>query len=80
MRILIDAYGLTDSDRADVVDAMLDRQLRNARWWTERLNRPGHHPGTNPELIASRIAWSEREHTYTRTNRDTFEAILRQGE
>jgi Ser/Thr protein kinase RdoA (MazF antagonist) len=73
VRILADAYGLTAADRADVVTAMLDRQSRNARWWTDRLTGPV----ASTEQITSRIAWSEREHAYTRANQATFEAALR---
>lgn len=76
VRILTDAYGLTATDRAQVVDAMLDRQSRNAHWWTERLSDPSHR-AASAEQIVSRIAWSEREHAYTTTNRATFEAALR---
>ncbi|GAA4489417.1 hypothetical protein GCM10023191_020220 [Actinoallomurus oryzae] len=76
VRILIDAYGLTATRRADLLDAILDRQSRNARWWTERLNDP--RPGVaGPEQINSSIEWSDREHTFTRTNGRVFAAALR---
>ncbi|WP_202970755.1 aminoglycoside phosphotransferase family protein [Saccharothrix sp. ALI-22-I] len=76
VRILADAYGLTAAGRADVVDAMLDRQSRNARWWAERLTDPSHRvAGT--EQVTSRISWSEREHAYTSANHAIFEAALR---
>ncbi|MFI5540034.1 phosphotransferase [Nocardia sp. NPDC051900] len=76
VRILADAYGLTTAERAHVVDAMLDRQIRNAHWWTAQLTEPGHR-GTSPEQVASRIAWSEREQAYTSAHRAAFEAALR---
>lgn len=75
VRILADAYGLTAAGRADVVDAMLDRQSRNARWWTGRLGDPGHRV-VSTEQVTSRISWSEREHAYTSANRAIFDAAL----
>ncbi|MGW2161869.1 aminoglycoside phosphotransferase family protein [Nonomuraea sp. NPDC001699] len=75
VRVLADAYGLTAARRAAVVDAILDRQSRNARWWAERLTDSSHLAG--PEQITSRIAWSEREHGYTSANRLVFATALR---
>ncbi|WP_078651196.1 aminoglycoside phosphotransferase family protein [Streptomyces xylophagus] len=72
VRIFADAYGLGTSARGRLVDAMLDRQLRNASWWRERLTGPEHRPG-DAELIRARIAWSEREHAYTSGHRSVFE-------
>lgn len=76
VRILADAYGLTPVDRPKIVDAMLDRQSRNARWWAARIADDIPQP-TSAEQIALRIAWSEREHAYTRTNHHAFTAALR---
>nr|WP_055503763.1 aminoglycoside phosphotransferase family protein [Nonomuraea pusilla] len=73
VRVLVDAYGLTAARRTAVVDAILDRQSRNIRWWTERLTDPGHGPASPGEIIA----WSEREYAYTSTNRPDFAAALR---
>ncbi|MEV0485293.1 aminoglycoside phosphotransferase family protein [Streptomyces sp. NPDC050508] len=75
VRILADAYGLDASARGSLVDAMLDRQIRNASWWRERLIDP-EHPLEADELIASRIAWSEREHAHTSAHRAAFEKAL----
>lgn len=76
VRILADAYGLTAARRTDVLDAVLDRQSRNARWWTERLSDP-EPSAVSPEQINSSIEWSKREHTYTSTNCRVFAAALR---
>lgn len=72
VRILTDAYGLPESQRQFVVDAMLERQIRNVRFWAEA---PSFVDAT-PEQVAERIAWSRREHTFTTTNRETFERAL----
>ncbi|WP_427924884.1 aminoglycoside phosphotransferase family protein [Streptomyces sp. cg40] len=71
-RILADAYGLEARARGELVDAMLDRQIRNASWWRKRLDLPSQ----DAELIGSRIEWSEREYAYTSAHRSTFERAL----
>ncbi|WP_433431192.1 hypothetical protein [Nonomuraea sp. CA-141351] len=76
VRVLAGAYGLTAARRAAVLDAILDRQSRNARWWAERPTDSGHRLAS-PEQITSRIAWSEREHACTSANRLVFAAALR---
>ncbi|MFI5681669.1 aminoglycoside phosphotransferase family protein [Streptomyces cellulosae] len=43
VRVLADSYGLAPHARMSLIDAMLDRQARNARWWRERLDRPRPH-------------------------------------
>ncbi|MGP3915125.1 aminoglycoside phosphotransferase family protein [Nonomuraea sp. 10N515B] len=73
VRVLVDAYGLTGARRAAVVDAILDRQSCNIRWWAERLTDSGHGPASPEEIIA----WSKREHAYTNANRPDFAAALR---
>jgi hypothetical protein len=76
VRILTDAYGLDAQGRGGLIDAVLDRQTRNARWWNEQLAGPGPRLAS-PEEIASRVAWSEREHTFTAANRPAFASALR---
>ena len=75
VRLFADAYGLDTSARGQLVDAMLDRQIRNARWWRERLSDP-ELPLREAELIASRIEWSEREHAHASAHRSTFTDAL----
>jgi Ser/Thr protein kinase RdoA (MazF antagonist) len=70
LKVLIDAYDLTGSRRRAVVDAILERQLRNAHFWTEATIE------VPEEQRAERIAWSHREHAFTSTNRDAFEQAL----
>lgn len=71
VKVLVDAYGVTEPQRHAVVDAILERQIRNARFWTE----------TTAEVTdtqrADRITWSRREHAFTTTNRDAFDRALR---
>ncbi|MFI6408227.1 hypothetical protein [Streptomyces sp. NPDC050548] len=71
----MDAYDLEGSARCALVDAMLDRQTRNASWWRRRLGESELRPG-DAELIVSRVEWSEREHAYTAAHRSTFERAL----
>jgi hypothetical protein len=75
VHILVNAYGLTNNERGAMVDAILERQARNARFWAEiRLGQAS--PGTTNEQIAERIAWSRREHWHTVINREAFEMAL----
>ncbi|MGW3952341.1 phosphotransferase family protein [Streptomyces sp. NPDC004752] len=75
VRVLADAYRLDAASRARLIDAMLDRQARNAQWWRSHLTRPGPRVAAE-ELLTERIRWSEREHTQTAANRNTFAAAL----
>jgi Ser/Thr protein kinase RdoA (MazF antagonist) len=70
VKVLVDAYGLTEPQRHAVVDAILERQLRNVRFWTEATVDVTDHQR------ADRIAWSRREHAFTTTNRNAFEQAL----
>ncbi|GAA1700054.1 phosphotransferase [Kribbella yunnanensis] len=71
VRVLADAYTLTPPQCAALVDAILERQSRNARFWTETT------APVTPEQRADRITWSRREHAFTTTHREIFEAHLR---
>ncbi|TDD53459.1 aminoglycoside phosphotransferase family protein [Kribbella antibiotica] len=70
VRALADAYDATPPQRNALVDAVLERQSRNVRFWTET------SAAVTPEQRADRIAWSRREHDFTSTHRKTFEAHL----
>jgi Ser/Thr protein kinase RdoA (MazF antagonist) len=75
VRVLADAYGLDAPDRAALLDAMLDRQARNADWWREHLHAPEPRVADS-EQIRSRIAWSLREHGHTAAHRSVFATAL----
>ncbi|KPI00662.1 aminoglycoside phosphotransferase [Actinobacteria bacterium OK074] len=76
VRILADTYGLDAPARADdLVDAVLDRQLRNALWWRQHLEAP-HPRVADDDQILARIAWSRREHDYTTAHRAVFTNAL----
>ncbi|GAB2653417.1 phosphotransferase [Kribbella swartbergensis] len=70
VRVLVDAYDLPGPQRDAVVDVTLERQLRNARFWTEA------PVSATAQQRADRIAWSRREHHFTMTHRNTFERAL----
>ncbi|MFD9500683.1 aminoglycoside phosphotransferase family protein [Streptomyces sp. NPDC060035] len=76
VRILTDAYGLDAHGRSGLIDAMLDRQTRNARWWRERSAGPGPQLASADQIL-SRITWSEREHAFTVANRPALLSALR---
>ncbi|WP_078876684.1 aminoglycoside phosphotransferase family protein [Streptomyces sp. 150FB] len=74
VRIVAQAYGGRDaggrhgSYGAELVDAMLDRQARNARWWRHRV--------AEDSAAVERIAWSEREYAFTAAHRTVFADAL----
>lgn len=74
VKVLADAYGATATQRSVIVDAILERQARNARFWAE-IQTDGSIDAS-PQQISERIAWSQREHTYTAINREAFELAL----
>jgi Ser/Thr protein kinase RdoA (MazF antagonist) len=76
VRVMADGYGLGAHERRSLVDAILERQSRNARFWTERVPGPGE---LDPDqaVIAARVEWSRREHAFVSANRATFEQALR---
>lgn len=75
VRVLADTYGLTWADREKLPDSIIERQIRNAHFWSERLADPGDIP-TGPAKIAEVIEWSEREARYTEAHRHTLVAAL----
>ena len=75
VRILADAYGLTASDRAQLPDSIVARQIKNVRFWSDRLAVPGSTP-TSPTKIAEIIEWSEREARFVAEHRAQFMAAL----
>lgn len=76
VRLLADSYGLDSAARVGLCDALLERQRRNTRFWSEQLALGQAIPST-PEKIRELIAWSERELAFTSANREHFEAALR---
>lgn len=77
VRVLVDAYGdLAVASRRAVVDAVLERQERNARFWTDALNKPDQ-VATPLANIPAIIEWSRNEAVFVRTNRQQFEGALR---
>lgn len=76
VRVLVDAYGdLAARDRRAVVNAVLERQERNARFWTDALNNP-EGVATPHAKISETIEWSRSEAAFVRANRHQFEAAL----
>lgn len=76
VRVLADAYGLAGPERAVLVDAMLERQARNARFWAE-VQASSEPVQATAQQISERIAWSQREHVHTAEYRKVFEDALK---
>jgi aminoglycoside phosphotransferase (APT) family kinase protein len=73
VKVLADAYCLTAPQRHVAVDAILERQLRNARFWAESTVQ------VTSLQRSDRITWSRREYTFTAANREVFERVLTDG-
>ncbi|GAB3818058.1 hypothetical protein GCM10028799_23550 [Kribbella italica] len=73
VRVLANAYGLSTHERTLLVDAMLERQSRNAHFWRDL---PSESVDATPEQITERIAWSHREHAFTARHRAALAAAL----
>ncbi|MEV0848740.1 aminoglycoside phosphotransferase family protein [Streptomyces sp. NPDC049954] len=76
VRILARAYGLENSERGNLVEAVLDRQNRNALWWQQQLSSPEPRVAGREQILA-RIDWSRREHDHTAKHRAVFTKALR---
>lgn len=75
VRLIADAYGLGEAERHALVDCILERQVRNVRFWSEFLAQPETAPAA-PDVLSDRIEWSRREHAFTYAHRDVFDAAL----
>jgi Ser/Thr protein kinase RdoA (MazF antagonist) len=75
VRTMADAYGLTSAERERLPDWIIERQIRNVRFWSEQLANPGDIP-TGPAKMREVIEWSEREARYTQAHRSDFLAAL----
>ncbi|MEV6284208.1 aminoglycoside phosphotransferase family protein [Kribbella sp. NPDC051770] len=71
VRVLADGYGLSAAERGLLVDAMLERQCRNVRFWGEVPRGVA-----SAEQVAERIAWSRRELGFTVEHREVFDDVL----
>ncbi|MEY9956764.1 phosphotransferase family protein [Streptacidiphilus sp. MAP5-52] len=76
VRALADAYGLEGPERGALVDAIVEQQARNARFWAEVM-ASGQAAPAEPHVLASRIDWSRRELHFTVEHRRTFEERLK---
>lgn len=74
VRILADAYGLCAIEREVLIDAVLERQSGNARFWAA-VQMSGSALA-EPVVVAERIAWSRREGTFTADHRHVFDQLL----
>ena len=77
VRVLADAYGVGPADRARLPDAILERQSRNIRFWSEQLTDPDGTATRSPEKMLEVIEWSEREARYTEAHRSDLAIALR---
>jgi Ser/Thr protein kinase RdoA (MazF antagonist) len=76
VRLIADAYGLVSEQRAGLVEAMIERQRLNAAFWSTQLSADFEGPDTPREALEERVAWAEREMSFTRAHADVFLSAL----
>ena len=76
VRLIADAYGLQEAERHALIDSVLERQMRNVRFWSRFLAHPAIAPAA-PQVLNDRIAWSRQEHDFTFRHREIFDTALR---
>jgi hypothetical protein len=76
--VMADAYGLDSSERRALLDAIVERQERNVRFWTSAMKDPGRIV-TPLAKMTEIIEWSWREAEFVTANRARFEARLKTG-
>jgi Phosphotransferase enzyme family len=72
--ILARCYGIGPSQARDLVDSILERQVRNIELWLQK--RGGSDRNINEEKVDEMVEWSRREYAYTVTHRTEFVAAL----
>lgn len=76
VRLIVDSYGLSSSERRPLFDSILRRQSQNIVFWTDRISGiPGLQ--TSREEIQSRVRWSEQELAFTLANKKTFTEAMK---
>lgn len=78
VRLLLESYGVTTSQRSAIIPAMIERQSRNVDLWQARATNPPqagllHVSGEKIEEI---VQWSLRERLFTEKNCAAFRAAL----
>jgi tRNA A-37 threonylcarbamoyl transferase component Bud32 len=75
VRLLADSYGLEDSERQLMFDAIIERQAWNIDFWSKYLTHPKPEVATH-EQVAARIEWTKHERSYVLNNRAAFVSAL----
>ncbi len=75
VRVLADAYGVPQAERDNLLHSVIERQQRNAHFWSERLADPSSTP-TSPAKMSELIAWSQQEAQFTEAHRNAFRRAL----
>ena len=75
VRALADSYDLNMENRHGILDSILERQSRNIKFWSERVNTFNEALANRDEII-ERINWSHRELDFTRTHKNDFLSAL----
>lgn len=74
VRVLADAYGLSEDQRRGLVNAIEERLVRNERFWVERaMHGP---PVISGPAVAEVLAWTLTEKTFVTRHQRVFVAAL----
>lgn len=74
VRVLADAYGLSDAQRRQLPAAVHERLERNERLWQERVNLDS--AGLISPTAAEVLAWTRQEKAFVTPNRSVFAVSL----
>ncbi|MEU4218664.1 phosphotransferase [Actinoplanes sp. NPDC026623] len=74
VRVLADAYGLSEDQRRRLPAAIENRFIRNDRFWGDRACR--HREGPAGSGAAEMLAWTRQEAAHFASRRPTFAAAL----
>jgi hypothetical protein len=69
------AYGLNGHERSSLIDAMIERQTRNERFWASKRTK-FDGPPTPLDVIEARVTWSIREREHVERHRQQFNDAL----
>lgn len=76
VRTLVDAYGASAAERAQMPEAIIERLSRNVQFWSNRVEAPGDIL-TAREKLPDFVAWSKREKQYIEAHHSELVTALR---
>jgi hypothetical protein len=72
--VLASSYGIDSTQRHDLFNSIVERQLRNIEFWRQK--KDSSDCDRNTEKVEEMIEWSTREHAHTLAHRAVFLSAL----